>query len=102
MKKPLYKDKFVSITNSDIELWAIDADSPWELGISKSTKKYLANIIKKHKLDDDEQYNIAHYNQVLYLCDVIHGLCNIIQDERKVVSDFKNEFEILVRQIKKL
>jgi hypothetical protein len=62
----------------------------------------LDKIIEKYGLNDDEQYTVAHYNQVLYLADVIHGLCNVIQDERNRVKEVKEDFERLVFDIKKL
>ena len=102
MKKYLYKDKFVTITNSDVKEWAFNEDTIWWLGITKKTRKELGKIIEKHKLNEDEQYTVAHYEQVLYLADIIHALCNIIQDERKVVADFKEEVQRLIYSLKKL
>ena len=102
MKKHLYKDKFVTINNDDIKKWGFKADAVWSVGTTKKTRQELDKIIEKYGLNDDEQYTVAHYNQVLYLADVIHGLCNVIQDERKVVADFKEEVQCLIYSLKKL
>lgn len=100
--KALYKDKFVTITNDDIKKWGFKADAVWSVGTTKKTRQELDKIIEKYGLNDDEQYTVAHYNQVLYLADVIHGLCNVIQDERNRVKEVKEDFERLVFDIKKL
>ena len=102
MKKHLYKDKFVTITNDDIKKWGFNEDTIWSVGTTKKTRQELDKIIEKYGLNDDEQYTVAHYNQVLYLADVIHGLCNVIQDERNRVKEVKEDFERLVFDIKKL
>jgi hypothetical protein len=102
MKKHLYKDKFVTINNDDIKKWGFKADAVWSVGTTKKTRQELDKIIEKHGLNDDEQYTVAHYNQVLYLADVIHGLCNVIQDERNRVKEVKEDFERLVFHMKKL
>ena len=100
--KALYKDKFVTITNDDIKKWGFNEDAVWSVGTTKKTRQELDKIIEKYGLNDDEQYTVAHYNQVLYLADVIHGLCNVIQDERNRVKEVKEDFERLVFDIKKL
>jgi len=103
MKKPLYKDKFVTIGNSDIKRWAWQVDTVWSIEFKHKSRKKFHKLMDKYKVDpEDDQYDLTHHEYTLFLSDIIHGLCNIIQDERKEVAEFKEEVKSLISTLNKL
>ena len=103
MKKPLYKDKFVTIGNSDITQWGTAVEKIWTMEFKHKSRKQHAKLMKKYKVDpEDDQHDLTHHEYTLFLSDIIHGLCNIIQEERKEVAEFKEEVKSLISTLKKL